>query len=62
MNKDDFLTMRNHMIISIDDVIDSTPFLTDDIKDGLFTEISDLICDRLHPNGLIAEQIINVEN
>ena len=58
MTKDQFLTMRNHMIISIDDVIENTPFLTDDIKDGLFIEISDLISDRLHPNGLIAEQYI----
>ena len=61
MTKNDFLRMRRHLMIDIDDAVDNTE-LHQDIKDGLVTELCDLICDRLDPNGLIAEHFIQQEN
>ena len=51
MNRLDFLTMREHLMEGVEHAVDSTD-LPQDFKDGLITELCDLICDRMDPAGL----------
>ena len=51
MNRNEFLMMREELMVKIENNIDDT-LLSQDFKDGLVTEICDLICERLDPVGL----------
>lgn len=51
MNRLEFLTIREQLMENIDAAVDDTD-LPQDTKDGLVTELCDLICERLDPVGM----------
>ena len=51
MDRLEFLTIRENLMMAVEAAVDDTE-LSQDTKDGLVTELCDLICERLDPVGL----------